>query len=50
MVASITAIDTMISISVHSHLKRHVALHQFLGEIHRILEVYIIVCTTMDDE
>ena len=40
----------MISIGVHCHLKRHVALHQLLGKIHRILEVNIIVCTTMDDE
>ena len=50
MVASIAAVDAVIAIGVYSHLKRHIALHQLLGEIHCILEVYVVVRTTMDNE
>ena len=50
MVAGISSEDTVITVGVNLCIKLDVCLYQCFTVLHEILQVYVVVCTSMDEQ
>ena len=50
MIAGISSIDTVVTVFVNLHFKLFTCLYQAFGIIHRLLEMYIIVGCSVDQQ